>query len=341
MIRAGIATVAFSICASLSGVHAGDIPGSSFSSGNWVGAAYTDDQTGQFSHCVISAGYRSGDQLFFSVNRDASVGVGVANPSLGLQPGTTFPVALFVDRRAPFYGTATAINDQFAVLQIPDFQRAMTALKKGYSLRVEALGRTGSYDLSGTFRALEATRQCAMRYYNYRDAQPANGGLADAGGDKTLLYQVATQMIAEVGASDFRYLTEEEAKQYFTGDAVLWTSDSLGIIGGALVAERGSMKNLRESDSADTQALSAMCDGDFATSARALESTNIPARELRLLCTTSGRTDEIYITKMLAGAQVLYTYLKFSGDAELGADEAPQGINENVALRAASFVTSE
>jgi len=43
--------------------EAGEIPRTAFASGNWSGAAYTDDETGQFSHCAMSGSYVSGDDL--------------------------------------------------------------------------------------------------------------------------------------------------------------------------------------------------------------------------------------------------------------------------------------
>ena len=97
------------------------IQGSQFSYGNWNGAAYTNDTTGQFSHCAISAPYVSGDDVTFSVNRQSTVSMGVSSQALSMPVGTEFPVAIFVDRKAPFYGTATVLIEGFAVIELPDF----------------------------------------------------------------------------------------------------------------------------------------------------------------------------------------------------------------------------
>ena len=72
------------------------IRGSQFTFQNWSGEAYTDSNTGAFSHCVVSADYVSGDTLFFSVTRGGEVGVGVTSPYMNLNPGSQFPVALYV-----------------------------------------------------------------------------------------------------------------------------------------------------------------------------------------------------------------------------------------------------
>ena len=84
------------------------IRGSQISFGNWSGGAYTYDSSGAFSHCVVSAKYKSGDTLLFSLTSEGTVGVGITSPKMNLNPGKQFPVALYVDRRQPIYGTATA-----------------------------------------------------------------------------------------------------------------------------------------------------------------------------------------------------------------------------------------
>ena len=75
---------------------ADEIPGTLISHGNWSGAGYTFDD-GTFSHCVVSAQYNHGNTLFFSVNIDASVRVGVSTPAETFSPLQEFPVALYVD----------------------------------------------------------------------------------------------------------------------------------------------------------------------------------------------------------------------------------------------------
>ncbi len=43
-------------------------PYGSINVGNWKGGAYTNDQTGEFSHCAAGAGYDSG--IYFMVTID-------------------------------------------------------------------------------------------------------------------------------------------------------------------------------------------------------------------------------------------------------------------------------
>ena len=49
--------------------------------GNWTGGAYTNNDTGAFSHCAVSADYRSGVLLLFSVTRDLQWSMGFSKSS--------------------------------------------------------------------------------------------------------------------------------------------------------------------------------------------------------------------------------------------------------------------
>jgi hypothetical protein len=55
-------------------------PYAKFSVGNWAGGAFTNNQTGDFSHCAVSASYKSGVTMHASLN-------GLRLESRILQPG--------------------------------------------------------------------------------------------------------------------------------------------------------------------------------------------------------------------------------------------------------------
>lgn len=332
-----ILTAFFMLCLIDGGrASAEQIQGSRFGFGNWSGAAYTSDATGEFSHCAVSAVYKSGDTLVFSVNSNATVSVAVANPNLGLVDGQQFPVALYIDRREPFYGTATAVGSEMAVLQIREFERAMTSIRKGYVLRIESPLGTGVYNLKDTFRALETTTNCALHYLDYA-ALPAKPN-REQPFDRTVLFQIATEMIAEVGITDFRYFNEADTRKHFAPNAVLWASEASGVFGGVTIIPLGDMKSLRDADGGDINFLTKDCQGEVATTARNISAKDLEARELRALCVTSGGSEESLLTKIMIGEHVLYTFLVFDENATDYAEESRPAISKNVAIRAASYV---
>lgn len=320
------------------------IPGSDILVGNWSGGAYTYDDTGAFSHCVVSAPYVSGDTLLLSVNENASVTVGVVSPVLKLQPGQEIPVSLFIDNRAPFYGSAIAQDTNFATLVLFDFENALTALQKGRTLVIESAAGSGSYDLAGTFKALNQTLECAVRHLNYTakpsaSAPPIDQAASSTPIDRTLLFQVATGMIADMGISDFVYLSEADTSAIFGSDAVAWKSQTVGILGGVVTVSANGLEQLKQTDGQDFDFLSKSCDGDVATTARNVSMTDYQSRELRMVCVEGESTTESLLNKTLIGNTVLYTLLVFDGTSQVSEPIERQQMSEQAALRAASFVT--
>lgn len=318
------------------------IPGSDIRVGNWAGAGYTYDETGRFSHCVVSASYLSGDTLYLSVNEDASVTVGVESPGLTMTVGQEIPVALYIDRRAPFYGRAYAVDTSFATLVLNDFEAALTALQKGQTLVVESAIGSSTYDLTGTYRALNATLDCAVRHLDYVSA-PAAAAQPEVGAsaspvDKTLLFQVATGMIADLGMNDFVYLSEAETKALFQSDAVAWSSPSMGVLGGVVAMAADGLQQLKETDAQDFAFLAEGCEGEVATTARNVSMTDYQSRELRAMCVDGDESTESLLNKTLVGETVLYTLLVFSQASTVNEPQKRQELSEQAAIRAASFV---
>lgn len=318
--------------------YAEKIPSSDFSYQNWQGAAYTFEGATNFSHCVISATYLSGDVLFLSVNAGGTVGVGVLSNNLNLAVGQSFPVTLRVDRNEPIYATATAATSNFASLNIPNFDLALTQLKKGRGLSVASAVGQASFDLTGTFHALDAAKECAFRNMSFNAGSTPIASAAIL--DKTILFQVATQMISDLKLVDFRYMTQQEGYDKFQADGVFWTSTSNGILGGVAAVSKGTILTLAETDGSDVAFLSKRCSGDLATSFRAIPSTDVLIREIRSICAIDGTTTESYMTKALIGDNVVYTILIFEGLSSPSETIPRNEVNANVAVKTASFILS-
>ncbi len=318
-----------------------EISGTNYSYGNWIGAAYTFTGTNDFSHCVVSAPFLSGDTLFLTVNRNATVSIGVQSPALDLVAGQTFPVTLVVDRRAPIYATATAVDSKSAMLNIVQFEMAMDALQRGRTLFINSAVGNAQYDLTGTYRALEYTLQCAMANSRYHPPVTAADSSVENGTDKTMLFQVATQMISELQVSDFRYLTPQEVTARFQSDGVFWTSDASGITGGVAMLPLGSNKSLSDTDGDDVDFLAKGCKGEVATTFKPIAMPDMLAREIRALCIDGEMHSESLLTKVLIGDQVLYMLLMFSGDESVVAPVSRQERSEQAVVRAANYVKGE
>lgn len=333
-----VAAAVFSASLLTSVASAEQIPGSEFSYANWMGSAYTFVGTGNFSHCSVQASYLSGDVLHFSVNAGGTVGVGVQSNQINLTVGETFPVVLQVDNFRPFFGTATAATVDFAVLSIPDFEAALLAFQKGRMLRIESQIGQASYDLTGTYRALDAAKSCAFKNMVYSGGVPNGGGIPSASFDKTVLFQVATQMISDLQVSDSVYLTDQQAMAEFQTDGVFWTSAANGITGGVASIPKGTLVQLSDTDGQDVSFLSKRCGGDMATTFRSIPIPDILAREIRAVCLFEGKSVESRLTKALIGDNVLYTLLVFSETLPTAESTENGDVSANAAIRAASFI---
>lgn len=329
-----------------------EIAGSAFNSGNWEGAAYTFDESGEFSHCAISVGYVNGDYLYLSVNSDATVTVGIESHSFRFRPDESFPVSLRIDNRRPFNGTATALEETFIVVTIQDFQGAMRALTQGRGLRVEGRTQLGNFDLTGSFRALEAARSCAIDQLDFAarggvpktlaPSEPAAPPAPDTAAappatDRTMLFQIATEMISEIGVPRFRYLDASESRDIAGQESVFWVSEETGVLGGVVILALDGA-SLRDSDPGDLSFVSADCLGDVATTTRSMTLEGLEAREIRALCVEAEGTVETILTKIRVDDLALYTILAFGEGAASDSSQARRQISEAVALRAASYV---
>lgn len=332
------ACAALGVLATAPSVSAEIIRGTSFGYGNWEGAAYTNDQTGAFSHCVVSARYRSGDTLFLSVTEGATVVIGVSNPALRLREGESFPVVIRIDSRRPFVARANAIGGDFVKLEIQDFERALNAVQRGLTMRVDGDNFSGVYSLRGTKRALDQALQCAVDNMRYAERTNSGQPAQQSAVDETHLYQLATQMIASVGAQDFRYLTKHQVDELGFSGGVFWVSEQLDIIGGTMaLAAPGS---LRETDASDLSFMNQMCRGDFASHARQIETGRLEQRELTGYCVEGEERSQFVAVKTKYGQDVLYNVIWFGPEAN-----SDQSVREeatgNIALRAASFVREQ
>jgi hypothetical protein len=63
-----------------------------FTAEDWDGTAFTDDTTGQFSHCAVYASYRNGSTLYISYQTSESWYLSVANDSWSLSEGGSYAI---------------------------------------------------------------------------------------------------------------------------------------------------------------------------------------------------------------------------------------------------------
>ena len=144
--------------------------------GQWKGGIYVNDETGRFSHCVVSASYKSGIRLLFSVTRGQQWSMGFAKDNWKLDVGETYPILYQVDKRKVQKGQAKARGKSLAVVSLPPKAVIFNQMRRGRMLRVKAGEDILSFRLTGTNRVLSALLKCSEKYNDF--VVEGQGGLS-------------------------------------------------------------------------------------------------------------------------------------------------------------------
>jgi S1-C subfamily serine protease len=129
--------------------------------GTWVGGAFSDEQTGAFSHCSAMTSYASGVSLVVGQNAANAWLLGFASPAFKLNKGDTAPIDVTFDgqSQARLFATASSSNMLTAILPVSvarSFQRA--------SLMVAQAGQaTLQFNLASTGPLLNVIATCVAK----------------------------------------------------------------------------------------------------------------------------------------------------------------------------------
>ena len=155
------------------------IPGSRFGYGNWSGNAFYDD--GGFTHCAISASYRSGTSLHFAIDKKYKWRIGFSNQKWRMQKGNSFGIRYQIDRHRIISTQANVISPTFVLAELVANKRIFNQFRRGNMLRVEAGGKIYPFKLTGTSRALKSVLRCVDRHINYRPPAAVSEGFGSPG----------------------------------------------------------------------------------------------------------------------------------------------------------------
>ena len=223
---------------------------SAFTSGNWVGSSYNDQNTGQFTHCAVSSSFLSGDNLMFGLTRNGDFGISVANQSWKLRPGDRYPVSIEIDRYAPMAGNAMVVGPSQASVWFPNAYELYQNVRRGRTLRIDTKGGILTYDLAGTSRALQRVSECLFSELDreadrlgattnpfavYATREPMLASKSDDYRlDRTEMVILASNVLGDAGISGYRFLPDQERTGAFASLDVAWIGpgDSAGGLSG-------------------------------------------------------------------------------------------------------------
>ncbi len=148
------------------------VNGTQFQSGNWKGAAYTNDNTGRFSHCAMSTAYQSGISMFFAISDNYTWRIGWSNTSWNLNVNQTYTVSLSVDGVSAGVVQAKAINRQFFVGELAAQSALFDLFRRGNQLTMATGNDRFQFSLLGTNAALTVLISCTRNQLASAPAQP-------------------------------------------------------------------------------------------------------------------------------------------------------------------------
>lgn len=136
-------------------------PFGTVNTGNWIGGAFTNDQTGAFSHCAATAPYANGVSLVVGHNVAGSWLLSFASPGFKLTKGENVAIDVIFDgqEQARLFATANAPNMLTAIMP-PNVTRTFQKA----SLMVATAGRTAlQFQLTSTAPVIAALANCVTR----------------------------------------------------------------------------------------------------------------------------------------------------------------------------------
>jgi hypothetical protein len=142
-------------------------PYGSISVGNWKGGAFTNDQTGQFSHCGATAIYQSGIIFVVMIDGAPSWSLGFAHDNWSLSGGQAFPIALTFDGGPAVNVHGVAISNKLVRVPMPDNSSLINQFRKAKSMTAYAQGQLFQFNLDQTAQLLPSLINCVARVKKY------------------------------------------------------------------------------------------------------------------------------------------------------------------------------
>jgi S1-C subfamily serine protease len=148
-------------------------PYGSISVGNWKGGAYTNDQTGSFSHCAAGASYASGVYFLVMMDQGGGWSLGFMHEQWRLKTGEAFPLTLTFDGQQPFNVHGVPIADKLVRVPLPSNSSLIAQFRRAKGMTAYTRGQLFVFNLDQTGQLLPVLAHCV--------AKMKQSGLASAG----------------------------------------------------------------------------------------------------------------------------------------------------------------
>ena len=135
-------------------------PYGSINVGNWKGGAYTNDQSGEFSHCAAGVGYDSGIYFMVTVDLGGGWSLGLHNPKWTLTKNRDFQIALTFDGQRPFNVQGAALSENLIRVPMPVDSTLIAQFRKAKGMTAFTQGQLFQFKLDQTGVLLPTLANC-------------------------------------------------------------------------------------------------------------------------------------------------------------------------------------
>jgi hypothetical protein len=135
-------------------------PYGSINVGNWKGGAFTNDQTGAFTHCVAGASYDSGIYFMVMIDQAAAWSLGFQNPKWSFKTDDAFPIALTFDGQSPFNVQGVGVSENLMRVPMPTDSALIAQFRKAKVMTAFTHGHLFQFKLDSTAVLLPTLANC-------------------------------------------------------------------------------------------------------------------------------------------------------------------------------------
>lgn len=241
--------------------------------GNWSGGTFTNDATGAFSHCAVSARYKSGVTMLTSVTADFTWLLGFTKPDWTLRTGETLKLRLVFDRSSTIDVVANIKSPTLLTIAMPAQSALINAFRQGRYLELVANDARYTFALTSTGEMLPALVECVKQSGNVRgpvspgapaearsDPQAAEKEKAARAEKKVLLEKtrdlISGKMLACIGREGASMLLTDEKAEVVAKAAMLFCKNDVDALTNATIelieneqgrpANRGAVREAAE-----------------------------------------------------------------------------------------------
>ena len=136
-------------------------PYGSIKVGAWIGGAFTDDNTGAFSHCAATTTYANGTTLVVGQGATNSWIIGFANPAFRYSKGDSIPIDIVFDGQSGARVFANAASQIMITAPLPP--NVARTLQKSSMMAATTAGGTYQFNLTSIGPLMPMLANCVAK----------------------------------------------------------------------------------------------------------------------------------------------------------------------------------